>query len=251
MSIFTRRVVLCTSAITAAASASRAQADILTWLDRYDSIDASWSGGVAIGGQSSWSDHRDSGANPPAGYQVLSPNGRMTFGLSTTFYADPNPAPPMGTNIGGLDDNNTINYDGNFAPGVPDSSIRSFGMQVSKRYVFNVSQDVNLWTQYAPFEQLATWTPCEIQPGVYLAGVFTPVGSPIDLNTFPVNAFSLLPAGDYMYRSSFTAGFDADSGFYSGNGAMWRVFAIPSPSGIGAFVGVIGWAVRRRVRLPA
>lgn len=212
------------------AVASAVRADVVSWLDGFNSVAASWSGGAPINGDPSWSDYTDSVIDGYYGAHVLAAP-RNTAAINSVFYTNPNPTPPFPATItlGGLDDNNTFNYNGFSAPGVPDPSLRTFSMTVVKEFVFSTSEDANVFVFNIP-QDLASWTHCLIESGTYSGGVFTPSGGSIDL--LPLAPFDLvaLPAGHYRYRSAFSTTFDRDTGFSLGTGAVWRIQSIPAPA---------------------
>jgi len=90
----------------------------------------------------------------------------------------------VGGNVGGIDNNNTYNYNGNLSNGTPDSSTRIFTMQQSGDFVFHLSQSVRFYSYATPLATLGPWTHARIESGSYAAGVFTPLATTIDLLTF-------------------------------------------------------------------
>lgn len=241
-----RPTLLLGAALGAASLSPLAAADVLTWHGGFESLSAGWSGGPPINGQASWSGYSDSDSNPPVGYQLLA-SARNTAGLSTGFYSTPGNNLPPGTNLGGLDDNNTYAYDGHWADGTPDNSLRTFAIGVTERYVFSLSEAAWFISIQQVNEALGPWSQCFVEPGTYSNGTFTPSGSgAIDILTLAVGQPVYMAPGDYRYQAQFASNFEADHGFYLGNGANWRVYLVPSPGALTALAlsGVL--TARRR-----
>jgi len=148
--------------------------------------------------------------------------------------------------VGGIDNNNTYNYNGNLSNGTPDSSTRIFTMQQSGDFVFHLSQSVRFYSYATPLATLGPWTHARIESGSYAAGVFTPLATTIDPLTFGQNTQVITP-GYYRYSGLFTTSFQRSSGFYDGNHLNFRMYLVPAPGATAMLMtGLAGFAGRHR-----
>jgi hypothetical protein len=241
--------MICIGGVIACGFASVSQANVLTWVDRQSTISASIQGGDLVNGVNSWSDSTNTTVAPfpfpDAGGHILNVGGFSYQQTSNYWYSTLSNGTP-GQGIGGLSFNyGAFGYNTNRAGGLVDTSTRQFTKLVTADYVFTVPVAFEFFLQ-TRFTEHGTLSNTVIESGSFSGGLFSPSGSSLDLLTMTLGSSTVLPAGDYRYRMTYSMSFSASEAFSYNDGMTFYMYTIPTQSaaGILAIGGLL--AARRR-----